>query len=370
MNRSGSGAPLFRADHVGSLLRPADLKRAHRARLAGSLTTDDLRAVQDASIRHVVGLQEECGLQSITDGEFRRASYWSHFVDSVEGMTVAEARFTFHGSTSQPTKFLAPHTDSPLRRQKSIAGDELDFLRSTTLRTAKITLPSPSTMHFWRGAAGVESGAYPEPERFFDDLAAIYRDEIEDLAARGARYIQMDEVPLAMLCDPEVRNRLEAAGESPNGLIDRYLDLIEASLPADVPQVTFAMHLCRGNYKGRWLSEGGYEPVAERLFNIERINVFLLEYDTPRAGDYAPLRHMPPDKRVMLGLISTKTPELENIDDLVRMIDDASRHIDIDQLGICPQCGFASTVGGNPLREDDERKKLTLACNVAERVWG
>ena len=365
----GSGAPLFRADHVGSLLRPAELRRAHRALSEGSLTEEGLRALQDRSIRDAVALQEESGLKSITDGEFRRASYWSHFVDCVEGMSVAPARFTFQDSSDQQTEFLAPHTNEHLKRETSISGDELDFLLSATRETAKITLPSPPTMHFWRGAAGVDSRAYPDPERFFEDLAAVYRQEIEDLAGRGARYIQIDEVPLAMLCDPDVRLRLEGAGESPDDLVDRYLALIEASLPDGVPQVTVAMHLCRGNYKGRWLSKGGYDPVAERLFSIEKINVFLLEYDTPRAGDFAPLRHMPPGKRAMLGLVSTKTPELENIDDLVRTVENASRHLDIDQLGICPQCGFASTVGGNPITVDDEKRKLALVCKVAEQVW-
>lgn len=239
-----------------------------------------------------------------------------------------------------------------------------------TRETAKITLPSPPTMHFWRGADGVESDAYPDPDRFFEDLAAIYRQEIEDLAARGARYIQIDEVPLAMLCDPDVRARLDEGAESADSLVERYLALIDAALPDGFGQVTFAIHLCRGNYKGRWLSQGGYEPVAERLFNIEKLDVFLLEYDTPRAGDFAPLRHMPPGKRAMLGLVSTKTPDLENSDDLLRLIEKAARHLDIDQLGICPQCGFASTVGGNPITVDDEKRKLALVCEVAERVWG
>lgn len=314
-------------------------------------------------------LQEETGLPVVTDGEFRRSSYWSHFVDGIDGLDVRPARYTFRDEGGSETEFLAPHTAGRLRRNGPIGAAELEFLQSVAQRNAKITLPSPPTMHFWRGRDGVDRSAYPKEDEFFEELAAIYRDEIADLAARGAVYLQLDEVPLAMLCDPQVQQRLEADGESAQRLIDRYLSLIRKSLPTDLGLV-YAMHLCRGNYQGRWLSEGSYAPIAERLFNELPIDVFLLEYDTERAGDFAPLRHLPAGKRALLGLVSTKTADLESPDELRRRIDEAARHTDIDRLGICPQCGFASTVGGNPVTEDDERRKLELIVEVANQVWG
>jgi 5-methyltetrahydropteroyltriglutamate--homocysteine methyltransferase len=363
-------APPFRADHVGSLLRPAELREAHRARSEGRLSEDELGAAQDRAIRDAVALQEKAGLPAVTDGEFRRASYWSRFVDRVDGMTVEPARFSFHDESGTEQAFLAPHAAGRLRRRGEISGTELDFLQGITTRTVKITLPSPPTMHFWRGAAGVDERAYPDAESFFADLVAVYREEIADLARRGARYLQLDEVPLAMLCDPAVRDRLAASGEDPERLVDRYLRLIRDTLASPPPGVAFAMHLCRGNYKGRWLSEGGYEPIAERLFGELPVDAFLLEFDTERAGGFAPLRFLPAGKRALLGLVSTKTRRLETADELRRLIDRAAAHAPLDRLGICPQCGFASTVGGNPLTVDDELRKLALVVEVASRVWG
>ena len=368
MTRPGTGPP-FRADHVGSLLRPPELREAHRAWSGNRLSDDELEAIQDRAIHDAVALQEEAGLEAITDGEFRRASYWSRFVDRVDGMTAEPARFTFRDESGAEQAFLAPHAAGRLERRGSISGAELDFLARATTRTPKITLPSPPTMHFWRGAAGIDPRAYPDPEEFFADLVAVYREEIADLAARGARYLQLDEVPLAMLCDPDVRERLRAEGEDPERLVDRYLQLIRDVVAGAPQDVVFAMHLCRGNYKGRWLSEGGYEPVAERLFSEAPVDAFLLEFDTARAGGFAPLRFVPAGKRAMLGLVSTKTPKLENADDLVRLIHRAAEHAPLDRLGICPQCGFASTVGGNPLTVDDQRRKLALVVEVARRVW-
>jgi 5-methyltetrahydropteroyltriglutamate--homocysteine methyltransferase len=362
--------PPFRADHVGSLLRPPALKEAHRAWSENRLSDDELRAIQDRAIHDAVALQEEVGLEAVTDGEFRRASYWSRFVEGVAGMTVETARFSFRDESGAEQAFLAPHASGRLSRRGPIAADELEFLQRATVRTAKITLPSPPTLHFWRGAAGIDAHAYPDPEEFFADLVAVYREEIADLAGRGARYLQLDEVPLAMLCDPEVRGRLAAAGEDPDALVDRYLRLFREALADPPPGVVFAMHLCRGNYKGRWLAEGGYEPVAERLFAEAPVDVFLLEFDTSRAGGFAPLRFLPAGKRALLGLVSTKTPRLESAEELARLVERAAEHAPIERLGLCPQCGFASTVGGNPLTVDDQRRKLALVVEVARRVWG
>jgi len=230
-------------------------------------------------------------------------------------------------------------------------------------------MPSPATMHFWLGRSGVDRNAYPDEDEFFSDLAVIYREEIRDLAAAGARYIQIDDVPLAMLCDPAVRESVHSRGEDPEALIDRYIKLTNAALDGGPSQLTVAMHLCRGNYKGKWLSEGGYEYIAQRLFNEVAVHAYFLEYDTSRAGDFAPLLHLPAEKVAVLGLVSTKTPVLESVDALQRRVREANKYVPLERLAISPQCGFASTVGGNPLTIDDQKRKLDLLVRVAARIW-
>ncbi len=369
MTSADPGRPPFRADHVGSLLRPGRLTRAFRAFNQGEIEADAFRAAQDAAIADVIRLQEDVGLQSITDGEFRRGSYWSHFVERIEGLTIAPARFQFRDEQGVETAFTAPHVTGRLARRDGISTDEFRFLSATTARTPKITMPSPPTMHFWRGRDAIAPGTYDTVEEFFADLATVYRAEIAELAAMGARYIQLDEVPLAMLCDPDVAAALTAAGEDPDALVDLYIRAINAALADRPPSVTAALHLCRGNFKGRHLSAGGYEAIAERLFHEIDVDGFFLEYDTPRAGDFAPLRFVPAGKRVVLGLISSKTPALEPVDALRRRIDAAAEFLPLDQLCLSPQCGFASTVAGNPLTETDEIAKLRLVVETAAAIW-
>lgn len=359
-----------RADHVGSLLRPESLTKAFRQHLAGEIGAAAFQAVQDEAIRDVVALQEAAGLKAITDGEFRRASYWGRFVERVDGLEVRQAVFTFHDDCGHETGFTAPHVSAKIRRGRPIAEDEFVFLAAATKETPKITLPSPPTMHFWRLDQGIEAAAYDSPEAMFDDLARVFRDEIAHLAGLGASYIQCDEVPLAMLCDPAIREQVTAAGLDPRQLIDNYIELFSQSLGDRPAGVTAAVHLCRGNFKGQFLSAGGYDQVAEKMFTGIPADAFFLEYDTPRAGDFRPLRFVPRDKMVVLGLVSSKTPELEPEDDLRRRIDEAAEHIDLDQLAISPQCGFASTVGGNPVTVDDQKAKLELIVRVADKVWG
>ncbi len=230
-------------------------------------------------------------------------------------------------------------------------------------------MPSPATMDFWLGRAGVDQTAYPDEDVFFEDLAGIYRDEIRDLAAAGARYIQFDDVPLAMLCDPSVRESVRGRGEDPDLLIGKYIRLTNAALRSAPADLTIAMHLCRGNYKGKWLSEGGYAYIAELLFNEVGVDAYFLEYDSPRAGDFAPLSFVPAWKVVVLGLISTKTPLLESADDLERRVTDAERYVPRERLALSPQCGFASTVGGNPINIEDQKRKLDLLVRAARRIW-
>lgn len=362
--------PPFRAEHVGSLLRPAELRAAYRQFADRALDADGFRAVQDRCIRDVVTLQQDLGFEAVNDGEFRRVSYWAHFVDGTDGLDVTEARFDFHNRQGEATPFLAPLVTGPLRRAHAISGGEFDYLNSVATVVPKVTLPSPPTMHFWTRKGAAANAGYADDGAFFADLAAVFRDEIADLAARGARYIQLDEVPLAMLCDPDLRDRLRADGEDPDRLITAYVDLINGALNGRPADMTVAMHLCRGNFKGKWLSEGGYGYVAERLFNDIEVDGFFLEYDTPRAGDFAPLAAVPDGKTVVLGLISSKTPELEDPAALARRIDEACQFIPLDQLALSPQCGFASTVAGNPLTLDDQIAKLRLVVEVARDVWG
>jgi len=364
-----AGHPPFRADHVGSLLRPPVLRQAFRDHHAGKIGDKAFAAIQDQCIRDVVRMQEEVGLRVVTDGEFRRGSYWSRFVERIDGCVIKQAVFNFRDDHGHEVAFTAPYAERKLERRQPLALDEFEFLRGITKATAKITLPAPSTMHFYRCTDFADKAVYPDPESFFADLTRIFREEIAGLVAAGCRYIQLDEVAVALLCDPAIREKVEAAGETPDRLVDLYIKSINAVVAGAPADVTFGVHMCRGNFKGHYLAAGGYESVAERFFTQTRVNHFLLEYDTERAGDFAPLRFVK-DKGVVLGLVSSKVPALESLDALKRRTEEASRYIDIDRLAISPQCGFASTVAGNPVTEADERAKLALVANAARMIWG
>jgi 5-methyltetrahydropteroyltriglutamate--homocysteine methyltransferase len=368
VTKQSNGGPPFRADHVGSLLRPQALKDAFRDYHGGRIGAQEFRAIQDRAIREAVALQEEVGLQSISDGEFRRGSWFLGLVEAVEGLTTKDAPFDFHGGGH--AKFQTAYTEGKLRRVRGITTDELSFLRSLTRRTPKVTIPSPSLVHFLRADLTVSGAAYPRMEDFWTDLTAVYQQELAELGRLGCSYVQLDEVPCAMLCDPKLRASVAAAGEDPDALLDAYVSAANRAIAQRPAGMTVAMHLCRGNYKGQWMAAGGYEPVADKLFNAVAVDAFFLEYDTERAGGFEPLRFMPAGKTVVLGLVSTKTPALEPIDDLRRRIDEASRYVAIERLCLSPQCGFASSVGGNPLTIEDERRKLARVVEVAEKVWG
>jgi len=364
------GRPPFRADHVGSLLRPPALRQAFKRHEAGETPDDEFTRIQDQCIRDAVALQEEAGLSVATDGEFRRGSYWGRFVERLSGFEIRKAIYKFRDDQGHEVEFTAPYAAGKVARRQPLALDEFTFLRDATTATAKTTLPSPSTMHFYRGAEFAERSVYSEAEPFFADLAAVYRQEIAALAAAGRRYVQIDEVAIALLCDPAIRAKVAGGSSDPDRLVGLYIDALNQAVANCPPEVVIGVHMCRGNFKGHYLAVGGYDSVAERFFATVQVNHFLLEYDTPRAGDFRPLRLVPPGKGVVLGLISSKTPVLEGLDALKRRVEDASRHIDVDRLAISPQCGFASTAAGNPLTEADERAKLRLVVQAAEAIWG
>jgi len=350
-------SPPFRADHVGSLLRPKKLREAFR-----NLSGAELRGVQDECIREVVKLQKDCGLEVVTDGEFRRISYWEKFVRLTRGLEVRDAVFTFHDAEGHESKFTAPYVSGKVARAEPITLDEFSF------QNQKITMPAPSTMHFYRFTDW--GSAYRDAGEFFADLGKVYQQEIAELAKAGCRYVQLDEVALAILCDPAARGKVEAGGEDPDRLVDLYIEAINQAVKNRPANMTVGVHVCRGNYKGMYLSEGGYDSVAERLFSRADVNHFLLEFDTPRAGGFAPLRFLSKDKGVVLGLVSSKSPQLESMDVLRRRTDEAARYVKSERLAISPQCGFASTMGGNPVTEADERAKLRLCVDAAHRIWG
>jgi 5-methyltetrahydropteroyltriglutamate--homocysteine methyltransferase len=345
------------------------LLAAWRKHANGEIGDTALAAAQDDAIRDVVRLQESVGLGVVTDGEFRRLSYWKRFVDAVDGLEVGQARFSFTDDTGDALPFTAPHVVGPVARREPVSGPEVDFVRSVTDRAIKVTLPSPSTMQFWFGPLA-DSGVYDSSEALFADLATVYREEIADLGARGAGIVQLDEVALAMLCDPHSRDAVAADGEDADQLVADYVSAVAAAVADPPAGVTTAMHVCRGNYKGHWMATGGYEPVGEAAFGASGVDLLFLEFDTDRAGGFEPLRFVAPETSVVLGLVSSKVPTVESRDELLRRIDEAARFVPVERLAISPQCGFASTVGGNPVTIDDERAKLARIVEVCEEVWG
>jgi 5-methyltetrahydropteroyltriglutamate--homocysteine methyltransferase len=362
--------PPFRAEHVGSLLRPPELHAARAAHEAGPLGADALRAVEDTAIRTAIARQEAVGLRDITDGEFRRAFWHFDFLQGLDGVEAYQERrdtFQFKGVEAKPTKLR-------ITGRLGFSGhpmlDHFRFLQANTARTPKMTIPSPSALHFRFGNAAVPEAIYPDVDTFYDDLGATYAKATRAFADAGCRYLQLDEVYLAYLCDPEQREALRARGDDPDALPAIYARLINraiAGLPADM---TVGMHLCRGNFRSSFVASGGYEPVAELLFNAIGVNAYFMEFDTERAGGFEPLRFVPKGKFVVLGLVTTKTGALESKDDIKRRIEAAARFVPLEQLCLSPQCGFASTEEGNTLGEEEQWRKLALVVEVAREVWG
>ncbi len=364
----------FRADHVGSFLRPERLAEARGRRAAGDLSAEALREVEDECIRELVARQEEVGLKGITDGEFRRTFFHVDFLERLEGVTVTYGEFTaaFRRDDGTEVGFRPPtmHVDKPIRHVAPIQGADYDFLAGVVSQTPKVCIPAPSMLHFRGGRQAISEEVYPDLEAFYADLTAAYRAEIDDLAARGCRYLQMDDTNLAYLCDPAIRERTAARGDDPDELTHLYCRLVNEAIKGRPEDMTVCVHLCRGNFKSAWVAQGGYEPVAEILFNEMGIDGFFLEYDDERSGDFAPLRFMPKGKRVVLGLMSSKRPAVESKEELKQRIDEAAQYVALDQCALSHQCGFSSTAHGNQLSEDDQWKKLARCVEVAQEVWG
>ena len=367
---SPSRRPPFRADHVGSLLRPAALKQASKDLAAKKITAEAFAQAQNEAIAGVVRMQEEVGLEVVTDGEFRRMSYWGRFVERCSGFTIKPAVFKFRDDHGHEVDFTATYASAKLQRNQPLAVDEFAFTKTVVKRAMpKITLPAPSTMHFYRCTDYADPAIYRDLPAFMDDLTRIFREEIASLAAEGCRYIQLDEVAVAMLCDPDIRGIVAKADQDPDALVDAYIDAINAAVREAPKDMLIGIHMCRGNFKGHYLSKGGYLSVAERFFQRTNCSHFLLEYDTDRAGDFEPLRYVPKSKGVVIGIMSTKTAELESLDTLTRRTHDAAKCIDLDRLSIGPQCGFASTVAGNPLTDAQQRAKLERLVDAAQKIW-
>ena len=366
--------PPFRGDHVGSLLRPPALLQARERFASGEITAEELRAAEDDAIRDVVRMQEEVGLQSATDGEFRRASWHMDFIYQLGGVTRADENLTVRFRNPQGTlefTSAALKIGDKVRLTHTIFADHFRFLQAlVTTATPKLTIPSPNMVHYRGGPAAIDPGVYPDVEEFWSDLAAAYADQVARLGELGCTYLQFDDTSLAYLNDPAQRELVARRGDDAEHLHLRYIRQINAALARKPAGMTVTTHMCRGNFRSSWAAEGGYDFVAEALFGELGVDGFFLEYDDERSGGFEPLRFVPPGKTVVLGLVTTKRGELERKDDLKRRIEEASRVVDVDQLCLSPQCGFASTVEGNALTVDQELAKLRLVVETAEEVWG
>jgi 5-methyltetrahydropteroyltriglutamate--homocysteine methyltransferase len=364
--------PPFRADHVGSLLRTPAVREARLRWKKGEIPADELRAVEDAAIAETVRKLEATGMRAITDGEFRRDYFHLDFLKELAGVTVSGGIEANPHAKAAEDGFKPPalSVTGKLRHDHAIQVADFNYLQSVTTQTPKVSIPSPTMIHFRGGRKSIDIHSYPDLDAFFHDLAAAYRAEIAQLYAAGLRYLQLDDTNLAYLCDPNMRAAAADRGEDPNELPRTYAALINAVIDGRPDDLTVGIHLCRGNYRSTWFAEGGYEPVAEVLFNDINVDAYFLEYDDERSGDFAPLRFVPRHKQVVLGIVSSKIRELENPDDLARRIDEAARYLPLDNLCVSPQCGFSSTHHGNDLTPDDQWRKLDLVVDTARKVWG
>ncbi|MDR6320847.1 5-methyltetrahydropteroyltriglutamate--homocysteine S-methyltransferase [Actinoplanes couchii] len=367
--------PPFRADHVGSLLRPPQLLRAREQKALGEISADQLRAVEDDAIRDVVRMQHDIGLRSATDGEFRRTSWHMDFIYRLGGIRPTDEKIQVHFRNEQGEldfESAALAVDAPITLGETIFGADFAFLAGQVApgTTAKLTIPSPSMVHYRGGRAAIDPAVYPDQELFWADLSAAYAEQVRRVAELGCRYLQLDDTSLAYLNDPAQRRLLTERGDDAENQHLRYIRQINAAIADRPAGLNVTTHMCRGNFRSSWAASGGYDFVAEALFSELAVDGFFLEYDDDRSGDFAPLRFVPPGKTVVLGLVTTKNGTLESKDTLKRRIDEAARYVPLEQLCLSPQCGFSSTVEGNVLTYDDQVAKLRLIAETAEEVWG
>jgi 5-methyltetrahydropteroyltriglutamate--homocysteine methyltransferase len=367
-------SPPFRADHVGSLLRPRRLLQARDDFAAGKITAADLRGVEDEAIREVVALQQDAGLRSVTDGEFRRASWHMDFIYQIGGIAKAPGNLAVKFQNADGKIEFTPaaiHVNGKVGLDKTIFGEDFTFLQSAAgASVPKLTIPSPNMVHYRGGLAAIDKGVYPDVEEFWSDLAAAYAEEVRRAGEQGCAYLQFDDTSLAYLNDPAQRAEISARGEDAEHLHLRYIKQINAAVKDKPAGMAITTHLCRGNFRSSWAASGGYDFVAEALFSELDVDGFFLEYDDERSGGFEPLRFVPKGKQVVLGLVTTKRPELESKDDLKRRIDEAAKYVPLEQLCLSGQCGFSSTVEGNALTIDEEIAKLRLIVETAREVWG
>jgi 5-methyltetrahydropteroyltriglutamate--homocysteine methyltransferase len=361
--------PPFRADHVGSLLRSAPVKEAREKRQRGEIGADALKAVEDREVEKIIKKQEEVGLKSITDGEYRRSWWHLDFLWGLDGVErhVMDQGIAFAAVT---TRNEGIKVTGKLGFSSHPMIEHFRFVQAHTSRTPKVTIPAPSAIYGRPSATPIDKAVYPRLDAFFDDLGQAYKKAVRAFADAGCRYLQLDEVFIAMLCDPKYRAQMKDRGDDPEALGPLYGDLINTAM-SDIPSdMTITMHLCRGNYRSTFMGAGGYDAEAEVLFNRIKVHGYFMEYDTARAGGFEPLRLVPRDRMVVLGLVTTKTGQLESKDALKRRIEEAAKYVSLDQLCLSPQCGFASTEEGNVLAEDEQWAKLRMIVEVAEEVWG
>jgi len=360
----------FRADHVGSLLRPAELRDARARYQAGEIDAGELKAAEDVAVQGVIAKQAAVGLRSATDGEFRRSMWHFDFLERLDGCEpfTPEQGIAFKGVA---TKAKGVRVVGKVGFSGHPMVDHFRFLAAHTRgATPKMTIPSPSVLHFRGGRKAISEAVYPELDDFYDDLGRAYNRAVHAFAEAGCRYLQLDETNLAYLCDPEQREAVRARGEDPDRLPAVYARMINAAIAGRPADMQITMHLCRGNFRSSWIAQGGYEPVAETLFHTIGVDGYFMEYDTERAGGFEPLRLVPKGKTVVLGLVTSKTGELESKDEIKRRIDDAARYLPLEQLCLSPQCGFASTEEGNLLTEEQQWAKLARIVEIADEVWG
>jgi 5-methyltetrahydropteroyltriglutamate--homocysteine methyltransferase len=368
--------PPFRADHVGSLLRPPELARARADFKAGHIDADALRTTEDDAIRGVIELQRAAGIKSVTDGEFRRTSWHMDFIYSLAGIEQVQGSSLHVQFRSAEGEYdYAPpamRVSGQVRLPETIFAEAFAFLRdnASAQQTPKLTVPSPSMVHYRGGNSSIDESVYPDLDQFWDDLTAAYAEQLTGAYDLGCRYLQLDDTSLAYVNDPAQREHIEQIGGDPDHLHEQYIANINTALAGKPDDMVITTHLCRGNNQSMWAAEGGYDFVAEALFGDLNVNGYFLEFDDERSGTFEPLRFVPPGKQVVLGLVTTKKPELEDRDLLKRRIEEASRYVDVEQICLSPQCGFSSTEEGNKLSIEDERAKLELIVGVAEEVWG